>query len=82
MGGGWWVVGGGWWTFFVFKTNDKKMFYSRGIDVYIYAKGIIAEQKFYGFKNFYKLETSPHENQNPNIQDDFLKIEYKSNYKG
>ena len=46
-------------------------------------KGIFAEQKSYGFKNFHKLETSPHENQIPNIQDDFLKIEYKSNdYKG
>ena len=46
-------------------------------------KGIFAEQKSYGFKIFLKLETSPHENQIPHIQDDFLKIEYKSNdYKG
>ena len=44
-------------------------------------KGIVAQQKSYGFKNFHKLETSPHENQNPHIQDDFLKFEYKSNYK-
>ena len=48
----------------------------------MYTKGICAEQKSYGFKMFCKLETSPHENQDPNIQDDFLKFEYKSNYKG
>ena len=42
--------------------------------MYIQTKGIFAEQKSYGFKNFYKLETSPLENQNPDIQDDFLKI--------
>ena len=51
--------------------------------MYINTKGIVAQQKSYGFKNFHKLETSPHENQIPNIQDDFLKFEYKSNdYKG
>ena len=49
--------------------------------MYIYIKGIVAQQKSYGFKKFHKLETSTHENQNPDIQDDFLKIEYKSNYK-
>ena len=50
--------------------------------MYMYTIGIIAEQKSYGFTNSYKLETSPRENQNPNIQDDFLKFEYKSNFKG
>ena len=45
----------------------------------MYAKGIFAEKKSYGFKMFYKLETSPHENPNPKIQDDFLKFEYNSN---
>ena len=64
--------------FFVFKSLDNNIIYSLDIGVY----WILAEQKSYGFKNFYKLETSPHENQNANIQDDFLKIEYKSNYKG
>ena len=49
--------------------------------MYMYTIRNIAEQKSYGSKNFYKLETAPHENQNPIIQDDFLKIEYKSNYK-
>ena len=50
--------------------------------MYLYTKGIVAQQKAYGFKKFHKLETSPHENQNPHIQDDFLKFEYKSNFKG
>ena len=49
--------------------------------MYMHTKGIVAEQKSYGFKNFYKLKTSPHENQNPHIQHDFLKFEYKSNFK-
>ena len=43
--------------------------------MYMQTKGIFAEQKSYGFKNYHKLETSPDENQNPHIQDDFLKIE-------
>ena len=43
---------------------------------------MVAQQKSYGVKYFHKLETSPHENQNPNIQDDFLKFELKSNFKG
>ena len=51
------------------------LWYIVEIGMYMYAKGIVSEQKSYGFKNLYKLETSPHENQNPNIQDDFLKFE-------
>ena len=39
-----------------------------------------ASQFCYGFKNFHKLETSPPENLIPQIQDDFLKFEYNSNY--
>ena len=31
----------------------------------MYAKGIVAEKKSYGFKHLKKLETLPHENQNP-----------------
>ena len=40
--------------------------------MYMYTKAIVAEQKSYWFKNFYKLETSPPENQNPNIQDEVI----------
>ena len=44
--------------------------------------GVFAEQKSYVFNYFYKLETSPQKNQNPDILDDFFKFHYKSNYKG
>ena len=44
--------------------------------MYFYTKGIIAEQKSYGFQNLEKLETLPHEIQNRNIQEDFLKFAY------
>ena len=34
----------------------------------MYAKGILAKQKSYGFWNLEKLGTRVHKNQNPNIQ--------------
>merc|ERR1711973_336394 len=51
--------GCGWRTFFVFKSFDNNMVYSLGTDIYIYAKGIFAEQKSYGFKKLMKLKTVP-----------------------
>ena len=38
---------------------------------------ICAHQFFYGFNIAQKLETSPHENQNPTTMDDFSKIKLK-----
>ena len=32
-----------------FKSLDNNMLYSLGIDIFIYVKGIFAEQKSYGF---------------------------------
>ena len=46
-------LGGG--TFFVFKSLDNYKIYILCIDVYIYAKGIVAEQKSYGFCNLVKV---------------------------
>ena len=73
---------GGWWLTFVFKSLDNNMICSSDIDVYVH-KINLCTTKVLWVKKFHKLKTSSHENQIPNIQDDFLKIEYKSNdYEG
>ena len=40
--------------FFAFKSFDNNMVYSLGLS-YIYSKGIVAQQKSYGFKSLVKL---------------------------
>ena len=49
--------------------------------MYTYVKYIFAHQFCYGFNIGHKLETSPHENQNTPIIDDFLYFTYNSNFK-
>ena len=41
--------------FFVFKFLDRNIVYSLCIDLYLY-EGIIAQQKYYGFLKYLKLE--------------------------
>ena len=36
-------------TFWFFKSLEYNMVYSLGIYIYLYTKGIVAEQKSYGF---------------------------------
>ena len=49
--------------------------------MYTYAKYICTNRFCYGFNIGQKLETSPHENQNTPVIDDFLNFRYNSNFK-
>ena len=51
MDGGWGA------TFGFFKSLDNRIVNSIFIPMYMYAKGIVVQQKFDGFKNLMKLET-------------------------
>ena len=49
FGGWWWMVDSGWGATFWFNSLDNNIVYRSGIDIYMYIKGIRAEQKSSGF---------------------------------
>ena len=61
VGGGWWVVGGV--PLFGSLNLLIIIWYIVKVYIYLYPKGIRAEQNSYGFKNLEKLETNRIRNQ-------------------